>query len=513
MGVGGLFTLNSLHSSVWFVGILGKVVVFAACRKQYTEGLATLGSVDEKHDDMGDLARFKVPTAEETMKFLERKHFAKNMEQKILWAVNLYKMWWFQRVRSPDCDPRIRWCNIDERQTLNLSNLCVALCHFITEIKHKDGTDYPGQTLYQITIMLQLYLDKAGFQYKLIDDQEMTKFQNVLDNLMKGRAREGVGRKESSDAISLEQEEVLWQQNVLGESSPDQLRETVMFLLGVNLALHGGEEHKRLRCPGFNPQVTIQVDNQGQKYLLFKEDLTSKTNQGGLTGRKCKPHELKVFGSANPARNVVRLYEKYVSLLPSDCTNSALYKYALSSTKRTAAQWFSDRPVGVNMLKKVVKNLCKRGGIEGKFTNHSLRVTCATRMFHAGVDEQVIKSFTRHKSDAVCDYKRLSETLLKKANQTVSGKSVDLEPPSATVSHPLDFDIDSVQLPTSSEPPAQVVHSEYGRLSHKNLCPMEKATGSCGPLCSMLRTIDQKNALKAKKMKLSLKFRRQKDSS
>ncbi len=479
------------------------------CSTNYSKGFATLGS-DEPFDiPSDDVGCFKIPTKEETMSFLEQKQFAKNTEHKILWASNLYKSWWFQRVKQSDCDPRIRWCNLDELKTLNRSNLSVALCHFMSEIKRKDGAEFLGQTLYQITIMLQLYLEKRGFNFKLIDDPEMFKFKNVLDNLMKGRSKDGIGRKESSEAISLEQEEVLWGKQVFGESSPDQLRETVLYLLGVNLALRGGEEHKRLRCPGFNPQITVQKVNQGVKFLLFKEDLTSKTNQGDLSGHKCSPRELKVYGSDDPKRNIVRLFEKYISLLPSDCANSSFYKYALSSSKKTAAQWFSDRPVGVNMLKKVVRSLCKRGGIEGKFMNHSLRATCATRMFHAGIDEQVIKSFTGHKSDAVCDYKRLSETLLKNANKTVSLEPSKPDPqPSATESHAPEFDIDSVEVVPKSEVERAITLSEMGCKTHKNACPMKLSTGECGPLCSMLHQIDQKNSLKAKKIKLSLKFHR-----
>lgn len=61
-----------------------------------------------------------------------------------------------------------------------------------------------------------------------------------------------------------------------------------------------------------------------------------------------------------------------------------------------------------------------KGGLEGKYTNHLLRATCATRMFEAGVDEQLIKIFTGHKSDTVRDYKRVSESLLRKASSTVS---------------------------------------------------------------------------------------------
>ena len=56
-----------------------------------------------------------------------------------------------------------------------------------------------------------------------------------------------------------------------------------MFLLGINAGLRGGLEHKRLRCPGFNPQFNIIVDEDGFKCLQFTEDCKTKNHQGGAS--------------------------------------------------------------------------------------------------------------------------------------------------------------------------------------------------------------------------------------
>ena len=39
--------------------------------------------------------------------------------------------------------------------------------------------------------------------------------------------------------------------------------------------------------------------------------------------------------------------------------------------------------------------------IPGKFTNHSLRRTAATRLFSAGIEEKIVKEITGHSSDCV----------------------------------------------------------------------------------------------------------------
>ena len=64
---------------------------------------------------------------------------------------------------------------------------------------------------------------------------------------------------------------------------------------------------------------------------------------------------------------------------------------------------------GVHTLAGTVKRLCELGGIAGYKTNHSLRVTAATRLFRSGMDEQLIMERTGHRStDGVRAYKRSS---------------------------------------------------------------------------------------------------------
>ena len=47
----------------------------------------------------------------------------------------------------------------------------------------------------------------------------------------------------TSRGNSLEFEEKLWSDNILGEDSPDKLCSTVLYLLGVNCALRAGDKH------------------------------------------------------------------------------------------------------------------------------------------------------------------------------------------------------------------------------------------------------------------------------
>ena len=59
--------------------------------------------------------------------------------------------------------------------------------------------------------------------------------------------------------------------------------------------------------------------------------------------------------------------------------------------------WFSKIPLGHNMLQKTIPQLMQTAGYDGYYTNHSLRVSAATHLVAAGVDEQLlIMSRTGH---------------------------------------------------------------------------------------------------------------------
>ena len=121
-----------------------------------------------------------------------------------------------------------------------------------------------------------------------------------------------------------------------------------------------------------------------------------------------------------PKRCPVRLYELYNSLCPTTRPDEAFYLRPLK--KYNAAVWFESNPVGKNTLSDTVSRLCKAAGFVGFFSNHSLRAACATRLFDADVDEQLIKLKTGHASDAVRSYKRVAENKLESLTDVVACK-------------------------------------------------------------------------------------------
>ena len=95
-----------------------------------------------------------------------------------------------------------------------------------------------------------------------------------------------------------------------------------------------------------------------------------------------------------PERCLIRLYQKYNKLCPSDRPDDAFYLKPLDSPR--GDQWYGRAPLDHNMLSEMVPQLCAEAGITG--CNVLKPIICfghATRLYQ-GVDEQLIMENTGH---------------------------------------------------------------------------------------------------------------------
>jgi len=232
---------------------------------------------------------------------------------------------------------------------------------------------------------------------------------------MKLRARAGIGvNKRQANVITVEEEDRFWNSGVLGSDTPRKLLHTMFYVVGLNFALRGGEEHRSLKH-GTHSQLGI-TEIAGKKALCYKQDY-AKNQQGGLQDHN-KPRKIVYAyeNPANPERCPVRIYETYLSRCPKPYDSLPSF-YLRPLTKPGDNVWFCRSPVGRHTLSSVVSTICAEAKIGGYRTNHSLRATAATRLFDANVDEQLITEVTGHRSSAVREYKRTSN----EKRQKVSG--------------------------------------------------------------------------------------------
>ena len=357
-------------------------------------------------------ARFATPKDDEAVLAAQSKAVPSTTKRSTEWACRIWNQWSKSRKES-NCEypPPPQLCT-DE------SCLDRWLCKFILEIRRQDGKEYPPNTLYSIACGILRHVRNYAPQVNFFTQVQFTGFRKTLDSEMKRLTAAGVGvKKKKAEPLSLKDEDELWQQGLLGNQDAQTLVDTIIFMCGLYFALRSGQEHRSLVID------QIQVIDCEHPYLIYTENV-SKNHSGGLSHRKVQPKVVTHYSNKeNPSRCFVNLYREYLSHCPSKRTTQALYLTPLKIRKGTV--WYSNVPIGHNTLSKTVHRLCKSANIKGFKTNHSLRVTTATRLFQSGIDEQLIMDRTGHRSlDGIRAYKRVSEDQEKEVSSILNKESV-----------------------------------------------------------------------------------------
>ena len=162
---------------------------------------------------------------------------------------------------------------------LDVQQLQYWLCHFIHEARKKDGLEYPPNTLYHLVCGIMRHI-RHNCGRPEIDFFKDSRFRSSLDAEMKRLQSAGIGSvKKQAEPLTIEEEERLWENKILGDHNPKALLNTMMYMTGLYFALRSGVEHRQLRH--YPSQIEL-VENQGERaYLIYREDI-SKNHPGGL---------------------------------------------------------------------------------------------------------------------------------------------------------------------------------------------------------------------------------------
>lgn len=369
-------------------------------------------SVEDLCPQTSTASRFLTIFTEEEIEELKTLNIPKSTMEKEAWAMNLLRSWLKHR-NSQGIVKGLHVFKTPEEMTKDELNLM--LSYFILEVRTVNGGKYKSGTLKLLISMIQYYYNRVHAKgWSIYKDSEFQKTRNNLDLAMKVSRAEGIDRKTRRAAsISEEMEDELWKQNLLGDDSPTKLVETLLFLNGKNFALRSRDEHRRMTISS----IEKHFDREGQRYYLeYCEDI-SKTSKGGLHDRRAEPRESRAYDNMiNRERCIVALYDKYMSHRPENV--DAFYLTPIQEPKTKI--WYKRSPMGVNSLSKVVKNLFDRAGIEGFFTNHSLKRTTRTVLCDEGFGQDVVTKKTGHLSKSELDYLDLNAKKQQKMSDAIN---------------------------------------------------------------------------------------------
>lgn len=120
----------------------------------------------------------------------------------------------------------------------------------------------------------------------------------------------------------MEQEEKLWSLNLLGDVSPSVLLSTIVFLIGKNVALRSGREHRNLKFSQLTMEPASEKEPEKLVYTyIYIYSFGNKNNLGGLKHRTVRRKRVEHYANETcSAPCWVRLYKKYWE----ECQKSAI---------------------------------------------------------------------------------------------------------------------------------------------------------------------------------------------
>ena len=148
---------------------------------------------------------------------------------------------------------------------LKIDELQHWLTRYVLEVRKKDGSEFPPNTLHHLVCGITRYLWHHGQpELDVWKDPEFSNFRASLYS-------SGMGAKRrQAEVLTDEEEEMLWQRGLLGDTSPQALLDTMVFTCGLYFALRSGQEHRQL-C--FLPcQIELCEPTDGRLYLQYVED-------------------------------------------------------------------------------------------------------------------------------------------------------------------------------------------------------------------------------------------------
>ena len=182
-----------------------------------------------------------MPLPDAELTDLACKNFSSETMKQVRWVHKMYREW---RANRHANGFQYIQCDLEEKATITAESLKFALCHFITEIKKLDGSDFPGKTLYHIIVCMRFHLECQGFAFKLVNDPAFKELKYTLDNTMKACTVQGIGiTMKKAEVLSATDKDLLWSLSFLSTSMPEQLLNTVIFSIGKGFALQAGKEH------------------------------------------------------------------------------------------------------------------------------------------------------------------------------------------------------------------------------------------------------------------------------
>lgn len=218
--------------------------------------------------------RFGPPLSEDDIDTIKQSFESKNTRKNTNWSITTFQEWRKHRME-------ITGAFIPDLVEMNEIEMNEWMTRFVLEARRKDGAPYPPRSLYQLCVGLLRYNREKGNDSNFLDEKNLNfmGFRRALSAKMSELTAQGIGTvKKQAEPVSEKEEKILWEKNVLGNSTSKSLLYSVFFYNCKLFGLRGVDEHRNLSIGQFE----LHDMNDGERpYIVFR-GRSSKTYKGKL---------------------------------------------------------------------------------------------------------------------------------------------------------------------------------------------------------------------------------------
>ncbi|XP_020915719.1 uncharacterized protein LOC110253182 [Exaiptasia diaphana] len=312
------------------------------------------------------------------------------------------------------------------------SDLDAALRKFYAEARSKDGENYSRSALLGFRYAIERFLNGPPLNrgFKICKNPVFFLSNQMLDAKIKQLKREGNDTTTHKPALEKQDLLKLKSSQAIFPSSPHGLLRNVWFHTTLYWCRRGREGQRSLTKSSF----TFETDpNNSRRFVTMTHDEASKNHPGGVVDIRSYEKLARMYETPSITDGYTAL-KTYLSKLNPSC--DALYQYPKRNWQPNDHVWFENRPLGVNKLANMMKDISREANLSRTYTNHSVRSTAITLWAEAGLTDRQIMAISGHRNESSLRsyHSRPSSNSLQQCSDVLSSALTEKQPQTVTQS-------------------------------------------------------------------------------
>ena len=273
-------------------------------------------------------------------------------------------------------------------------NLTTTYEHFMPR-PETEGKEHGKSTLLCLRSGIERYLNFPPYNRGLKFSQNPV-FKNsnmMLNAKIKDLKQQGKQNVEHKPDISTQDLQKLKYHPVLSPSTPLGLLRNVWLHTTLYWCRRGHEGQRNLTSSSFK----FLKDENNRPYATMTHDELTKNHHGGVGDVESFEKEGRLYQTTDDPSDGFNALQFYISKLNPECT--AFFQYPKRKWSPSNSIWYENRPLGIQKLGTMMKEMSEAAGLSKKYTNHSVRAMAINLWSNAGLSNRHIMAISGHRNE------------------------------------------------------------------------------------------------------------------